>query len=73
MRLIKILAATFILCFTPCALAQTPAPQTPAPQSATPKPAAPAAPLPTPAQQMAATVLLQHPASATTPATCTWG
>ncbi len=44
MRLIKILAATFILCFTPCALAQTPAPQTPAPQSATPKPAAPAAP-----------------------------
>ncbi|MGA2896136.1 MAG: glycoside hydrolase family 88 protein [Acidobacteriaceae bacterium] len=61
MRLTKRIAAIFILCFTPCALAQL----------ATPKPDAPATPLPTPAQQMAATVLLQRPA--TTPASCTWG
>jgi len=56
MRLTKRLATTFILCFTSCALAQ---------------PTAPTTPQPTPAQKMAATVLLQHPA--TTPAPCTWG
>ena len=50
------LAGTLLLCLAPCALAQTPAPTTPQP---------------TPAQKMAATVLLQHPA--TTPAPCTWG
>jgi unsaturated rhamnogalacturonyl hydrolase len=69
MRLTKRLATTFILGFTAYATAQT----TPAQSAVTAKPA-PAQSMPaaiTPAQQMAATVLLQNPA--TTPATCTWG
>jgi unsaturated rhamnogalacturonyl hydrolase len=54
MRRTRLLAATLILCFIPCALTQAAAPATPA-------------------QKMAATVLQQHPASATTLAPCTWG
>src|SRR5271157_882592 len=69
MRLTKRLATTFILGFTACATAQTTPAQSAAAAMPTPAQSMPAAI--TPAQQMAATVLQQRPA--TTPATCTWG
>jgi unsaturated rhamnogalacturonyl hydrolase len=69
MRLTRRLATTFILGFTACAAAQTTPVQSAAPAGPTPAQSTPAAIIP--AQQMAATVLLQHPS--TTPTACTWG
>jgi len=69
MRLTKRLATTFILGFTACAPAQTTPAQSAVTVIPTPAQSIPAAI--TPAQKMAATVLLQHPVI--TPATCTWG
>jgi unsaturated rhamnogalacturonyl hydrolase len=69
MRLTKRLATTFILGFTACATVQTTPAQSAAAANPTPALSMPA--VITPAQQMAATVLLQRPA--TTPASCTWG